>query len=365
MRRLAWHVIGLYALYCKKAAHSPATPLKGAGKRKVSQLRSDQLEIKFMTWGSIRITLDELIIALRHRLVVITYFVCWAGIYPIRFRPDVPYLDVWREILIFLLSQVVVIGLLPVTAGLIVLINRHKPVPALFIGFFVFVATIFGCLAIVFCFWAFTGVLSIDVGTILIYGLLHFVLTEIVGALVMTLFLPTILTDIRYEPNSGTAAKRLEAADAALMEKAEIGVVTEADLAAPSQEATPNPSAPELPPVTPKLAEVFVGGKMLPRHQLRVIRAAGNYLDITLRSDKLFVQATMRSVLQQMDSADGLLLHRSLWMAASEVESFQRQGMDILVHTRDGEAVKTARSRQSEVLAWLKQQSIPRRPAAG
>ena len=72
-------------------------------------MRSDEIDIKLMTWGSIRITLDELIIALRHRLVVITYFICWAGVYPIRFRPDVPYLDVWREILIFLLSQAVII----------------------------------------------------------------------------------------------------------------------------------------------------------------------------------------------------------------------------------------------------------------
>ncbi len=317
-----------------------------------------------MTWGSIRITLDELIIALRHRLVVITYFVCWGAIYPIRFRPDLPYLDVWREILIFLLSQVVVIGLLPVAAGLIVLTNRCKPVPALFLGAFVFVATIIGCFTIIFCFWAFTGVLAVDVSTILIYGLLHLVVAEVVGALVMTLFLPTILTDIRYSPNSDTAAKGLESADTALTGKAEIGAVADADLGAPPQLPTSDAAAPELPSVMPKLAEVFVGGKMLPRHQLRVIRAAGNYLDVTLRMDKLFVQATMRSVLQQMDSADGLLLHRSLWMAASEVESFQRQGVDILVHTRDGETVKTARSRQSEVLAWLKQNAIPRRGVA-
>lgn len=363
-------MIGLYAHCWKKAAHSPATPLKGAGKRKVSQLRSDQLEIKLMTWGSIRITLDEMIIALRHRLVVITYFICWSAIYPIRFRPDVPYLDVWREILIFMLSQVVVIGLLPVIAALIVRTNRRKPVPAYFIGPAVFLATIFGCLTIVFSFWAFTGVFAIDVGTILIYGLLHLVLTEVVGALVMTLFLPTILTDIRDQPMSGAAPNRLELVQTALLGKAVPETDSEGDVEASAQLpevdiAPPVVPSSNSPPAASQAAEVFVGGKMLPRHQLRVIRAAGNYLDITLRSDKLFVQATMRSVLQQMDSADGLLLHRSLWMAASEVESFQRQGMDILVHTRDGEAVKTARSRQSEVLAWLKQQSIPRRPAAG
>lgn len=91
--------------------------------------------------------------------------------------------------------------------------------------------------------------------------------------------------------------------------------------------------------------------------------SAGNYLDVTATNNKLFVQATMRSFMAQTRPGDGLLLHRSLWIAAGEVVSFQRQGMDILVRTLDGETVRTARSRQSEVLAWLKLAGTPRRAA--
>lgn len=322
-------------------------------------MRSDQIDIKLMTWGSIRITLDELFIALRHRLVVITYFICWAAIYPIRFRPELPYLDVWREILIFLLSQVVVILSIPVMVALVVRTKPNQPVPAVLIGPVVFLGTLLGCTAIVGCFWAFTGEFMFDVSTILIYGALHLVLTEIVGALVMTLFLSTILTDIRVHPKAIAEGARFVTLDSAVAKTAV--QVSERPPVDAEPVVAPDPVAPALPADTSNPVEVVVAGKRLPKAQLRVIRAAGNYLDVMLRTDKLFVQATMRSVLQQLDIADGVLLHRSLWVAVGEVESFQRQGMDIMIHTREGETVKTARSRQSEVLAWLKQQSIPRR----
>ncbi len=318
-------------------------------------MRSDEIDIKLMTWGSIRITLDELIIALRHRLVVITYFICWAGVYPIRFRPDVPYLDVWREILIFLLSQAVIILSLPVMVGLVARAQRHRPLPTVYISLVVLLATQLGCFLIVGCFWAFTGVLQVDPVTIFIYGVLHLVLTELVGALVMTFFLPTILTDIRLPPRPEPRDTRLALAEPASVGSPVLGLDID------DAPATGPEVGPATPPGARGAAEVVIGGKKVPKHQLRVIRAAGNYLDVTLQADKLFVQATMRSVLQQMEGSDGLLLHRSLWLAVGELESFQRQGVDILVHTRDGETVKTARSRQSEVLAWLKQHAIPRR----
>ncbi|OYU19335.1 MAG: hypothetical protein CFE34_06000 [Rhodobacteraceae bacterium PARR1] len=368
MHGLAWHVTGMYAQYWKNSGSHPVTPRDGDRKLKVSQVRSDQIDIKLMTWGSIRITLDELMIALRHRLVVITYFGCWVAIYPIRYRPDVPYLDIWREILIFLLSQVVVISSLPVMVALVARANRHKPVPAVYVSAVVFFGTILGCLSIVLGFRVFSGSVSVDVSTILIYAVLQLVLTELVGALVLTFFLPTILDDIRTYPFPEDRPAITAGPPTPLIGVMQDDTTSDAASAAKDSETVGNGDEAARPVgdlrrAVPLPAEVVVTGKRLPKHQLRIIRAAGNYLDITLRSDKMFVQATMRSVLQQMDADDGLLLHRSLWLASDEVESFQRQGMDILVHTRDGEVVKTARSRQSEVLAWLKQQSIPRRSA--
>lgn len=87
-----------------------------------------------MTWGSIKIAPDEMMIALRHRLVVITYFACWALIFPIRFRPDVPYLDIWRESLIFVTSQVVIIACIPISIFAGAYLQRARPTRTVYLS---------------------------------------------------------------------------------------------------------------------------------------------------------------------------------------------------------------------------------------
>lgn len=314
-------------------------------------MRSDQIEIKLMTWGSIKITLDELIVALRHRLVVITYFVCWAVIYPFRFRPDVPQLDVWREVIIFLIAQAVVILSLPLTVAIAARPqDRAKGPAAVYLSPVVFCGTILGCISMVLAYWFFTGVLEFDFLTMFIYALLQIVFAELVGSLVMTLFLQTILSDLRGPAHSNQTA----------------GTAAPDDAPSPGNPPRANPSpvsesAPASDPaLLPAPSEVVLAGRRMPKQSVRYVRSAGNYLDVVLRTEKLFVQATMRSFLQQTEVSDGVLLHRSLWLARDEVKTYQRQAMDIFVQTADGEQVKTARSRQSEVLAWLKLNGIRR-----
>ncbi len=300
-------------------------------------MRSDEIEIKLMTWGSIRFTLDEFFVVLRHRLVVITYFVCWILLFPFRFRPDVAVLDIWREILVFLLSQVVVILTLPLSVALAARMQRNRPNVAVYISPTVFLGTIAGCTVSTLAYWGLTGRLQIDAITILVYALLQVIFAELVGAVVMTFCLKIILTDLRG------------------VSETEIGQDEDEVEAMPVRHGKTGRAR--------NAGEVFIGGKKIPKAEIRIVRAAGNYLDIGLNSEKLFVQATMRSFVLQMDPLDGLLLSRSLWLAAGELEFFQRQGPDILIKTREGETVKTARSRQSEVLAWLKESDIPRQNA--
>lgn len=296
-----------------------------------------------MTWGSFKFTLDELVIAMRHRLVVITYFLIWTGLFPFRFRPDVPALDIWREIMVFLLAQAAVILFFPAAVAAMAFVQRGRPNPSVYITPVVFLGTLIGSGLATLAMWCLTGVLAVDLGTILIYAFLQVVLAELVGSIVVTFLLPTIMAEIR--------ARNIKVP------------VPHADALGERLVLPPDPPVREdtVAPISP---DVVFGGRKLPKHQVRFVRAAGNYLDVTASTDKLFVQATMRSFLQQMYASDGLLLHRSLWIAAAEVVSFQRQGLDIFVLTRDGEAVKTARSRQSEVLAWLKNEKIPRRATA-
>lgn len=312
-----------------------------------------------MTWGSIKITLDELIIALRHRLVVITYFACWAAIFPFRFRPDVPYLDVWREILIFLVSQATVILSLPLTVAIAARLQRGPAVPAVYLSPVVFFGTLIGSNFMVASYWLATGLLVFDLQTMLIYAFLQIVVAELVGSLVMTLFLPTILRDLRGGADLAPPAQQTDLPQSTAAKEA---------LALSYADASPLAALPRAAVATGAVTvvpEVVFAGKRVPKQDVRYVRTAGNYLDVTLRSEKLFVQATMRSFLQQMEESDGLLLHRSLWLSLDEVTSYQRQGMEILVQTRDGEAVKTARSRQSEVLAWLKLHGVQRITSKG
>ena len=46
----------------------------------------------------------------RHRLIVICYFVCWATVYPVRYRPQESSQGIWIEVLIYVMSQVTVIS---------------------------------------------------------------------------------------------------------------------------------------------------------------------------------------------------------------------------------------------------------------
>lgn len=100
---------------------------------------------------------------------------------------------------------------------------------------------------------------------------------------------------------------------------------------------------------------VTVGQKSVLLRDVLHVRAEGNYVEVTLRGGgRLFTLATLRSVVAQVPEGEGMLIHRSLWIATAAFAGYRRDGADLHVRTVDGREFKVARSRHGEVLPWLK-----------
>lgn len=80
-------------------------------------------------------------------------------------------------------------------------------------------------------------------------------------------------------------------------------------------------------------------------HYLRVFTPLGSEL-ILMR---------MADAADELSALDGLLVHRSFWVARSAVTAWSRDGKSLILHLGDGKAVPVARDRQAAVkqAGWL------------
>lgn len=284
-----------------------------------SQVKIDELDIRLMTLGSIVIRMDELPVVLRHRNMLIVYVVTWMTLFPFRYRDDSGEAIWWWDLPQFVIQQfvalLITIGAMFLVAGL--QRGRSRPVvhatPLIAAG--LVVALVGGELLAVRVGWAD----GLDLTELLAVILFATMVCEVVASIAVNFLLPGILAELRA-PDGPRAAS----------------------------DAVAQGIAPET------LRTVTVGPRTVLVRDILHVRAEGNYVDVTLRSGRLFTLATLRSVVEQMPPEDGVMIHRSLWIATAAFAGYRRAGADLHVKTVDGREFKVARSRHGELLPWLK-----------
>jgi len=274
----------------------------------------DELDIRLMTWGSVVLRLDELIAVLRHRTMLSFCLLCWALLFPFFFVAD-SGVGFWRQVaahlmvqagaLVLVVAAVLAVALLERGRGRVVI--RASVIVAVAVGGAVVAGQVIGQeLGWV----APAG--PVKVAVLAVFAML---MGEVQASVAVNRLIPALLSEQR--------ATRAEAAMAA------VPVVT-----------------------------LAVGQKSVLLRDVLHVRAEGNYVEVTLRGGgRLFTLATLRSVVEQVPEGEGMLIHRSLWIATAAFAGYRREGADLHVRTVDGREFKVARSRHAEVLPWLKAQA--------
>ncbi len=92
-------------------------------------------------------------------------------------------------------------------------------------------------------------------------------------------------------------------------------------------------------------------------HKIRI--KCANQQDIVLREN-------LKSVLSQLKSTDGILIHRSTWVSRSGIDKLIKDGGKQSLQTTDGHLHSVAKSREVQLLEWLEQaiaaQKTPKNP---
>jgi DNA-binding LytR/AlgR family response regulator len=104
-----------------------------------------------------------------------------------------------------------------------------------------------------------------------------------------------------------------------------------------------------------------VADQQIPIERILRLTVESNYMEFFLKSGRVYLPYTMKQALASLSPEQGCLIHRSIWLANDNFESYRREGMELIVRTTDGLEFRVARSRQSEALPWLKHQTFLRK----
>lgn len=164
-----------------------------------------------------------------------------------------------------------------------------------------------------------TGEVRITAKIVATLSIFYYVIIEIALQIIIWLFLPRILTELR---NNGPEA----AADA----------------------APPN--------------VVRAGGQDFPASAILHVAAQGNYVTVTTDTIRTEVPGPFSSLVDQIPQGLGLRIHRSHWVARRAVVAHRRKGRDMALDLSTGTDAPVALPRHAEVLDWL-ERTAPRADA--
>ena len=88
--------------------------------------------------------------------------------------------------------------------------------------------------------------------------------------------------------------------------------------------------------------------------RLLTVESHGHYLNVVTRDESFRRRLRLSDVLSQLDDEDGVLVHRSRWLAWHAIHQIRRRSGGIELILEDGTAVGVARSRRADVEALLK-----------
>ncbi len=98
---------------------------------------------------------------------------------------------------------------------------------------------------------------------------------------------------------------------------------------------------------------IVVAGKRLPLERVQTLRGQEHFVLVSTDRGQRKVRARLGDLVSQTEAGDGVLAHRSYWIARHAISGFEHEGGTDVIVTRSGERLKVARTRQEEVRDWL------------
>ncbi|GEM_PF-3837148 len=98
---------------------------------------------------------------------------------------------------------------------------------------------------------------------------------------------------------------------------------------------------------------ICIAGMKLPLDDIQTLRSQEHFVLISTPEGQQSIRARLGDLVPQTSEADGVLAHRSYWVARHAISHLDREnGSDVIV-THAGERLKVAQTRQEEVRQWL------------
>lgn len=107
---------------------------------------------------------------------------------------------------------------------------------------------------------------------------------------------------------------------------------------------------PEPKPQPPR--KVTVRNLSIAADSLLYLKSVEHYVEFVTDSETHLERASLKEVLEQVETLDGIQTHRSYWVHRRAVASLQRQNGNSVVRLLDGTDIPVARSRRDEVELW-------------
>jgi hypothetical protein len=105
-----------------------------------------------------------------------------------------------------------------------------------------------------------------------------------------------------------------------------------------SKERTPEPQALQ--------TEDAISMEWIAQHcEVLHVQALDHYLEVNCKDQKLLVRGRMRDAIECLQSANGIQVHRSHWIAINQIKRLYRAGRDSKLLLVNGSVVPVARSR--------------------
>ncbi len=283
------------------------------------------INIKLLTWGSIQLSADEILIVVRHHHMIVVYVTSLFVMYPLRYHVDEAGIPFWMNFLIYAAAQLMPLPLISGTFWALARIARGTEPVQIYATPLIFVWIFVSTLTIELAAGYFGGNSNIDILSLLAWSLLQTCYGEILGAIVANLMLPRMLEQIRGQSDRPRQASEVE----------------------------PDGQSMGAAPMSPR-ATLQVGDQVFPAEDLLHARAEGNYVDLTFTTGRLYLRTTLSSVTEQLAEVDGCMLSRSVWVSARATTGYRRDGANYVVALIDQREFRVARSRADRVLPWLR-----------
>lgn len=119
--------------------------------------------------------------------------------------------------------------------------------------------------------------------------------------------------------------------------------------------SVPEPDGPHPEPAAPSLSPAAAQVDDWPLNGVMAVQAQDHYLSVRTPERTLFIRGRMRDALERLPASEGLLVHRSWWVARSAVRRVLRRGRDYEVVLDNAERVPVARNRVPSLreAGWL------------